>query len=145
MTNERGTRARRTILRVGAVLAALVASAAWAGCEGGQPSEVVSYTDTAGRSCTVDLSDISLTATCDAEPISTCPAGQEGGFVLHDDFDFDTDISTRQSCTACIDRAASMTFIGDCANVECTTDADCLNREGDVVPFVCTGGTCFRS
>lgn len=127
-------------------MAALIASVAWAGCEEeGPPSEVVSYTDTAGRSCTVDLAEISRTATCDAEPISTCSGGQEGGFVLHDSYDFDTEITTRQSCTACIDREASTTFIGECANVECTTDADCLNRDGDVRPFVCTSGTCLRS
>ncbi|WP_236518932.1 hypothetical protein [Sandaracinus amylolyticus] len=37
-------------------------------------TDVRSYTDSAGRSCTVDRFDISYTATCDADPTSvvTC-------------------------------------------------------------------------
>ena len=83
-------------------------------------------------------------ATADASALVTCEAGQEPVFVLHDDYDFETMIYTRQSCTGCIDRAARMTYIGTCANVECTTDDDCLNRDGDVTPFACTGGTCLK-
>lgn len=125
--------------------AALLLGGAFAGCEGGGPSEVVSYTDSAGRSCTVDLADISRTATCDAEPGLTCPDGQEAAFVLSDDYDFDTMIYTRESCTACIDRAAHETFIDSCVTVECATDDDCLNRDGDIVPYACAGGVCTRS
>jgi hypothetical protein len=131
-------------MRFSAVCAALVFSAAALGCEVDDGSDVQSYTDSAGRSCTVDLGDISLTATCDADAsgLIACDTG-EPGFVLYDDYDFETMISTRESCTACIDRAAHMTYIGDsCATVECATDLDCLNREGDVRPFVCTGGIC---
>jgi hypothetical protein len=127
-------------------IASLALLTVMAGCEEGQPSEVQSYTDTAGRSCTVDLADISLTATCDADPsaLAMCTGGQEAGFVMSDDYDFETMISTRRSCAACIDRAARETYIGECANVECTTDADCLNRDGDVRPFECSSGTCLR-
>lgn len=145
MTSGRGVGARSTMTRWAAA-AVLSLAAALVGCEEEDPSEVQSYTDSAGRSCTVDLADISLTATCDADAsaIVTCEAGQEAGFVLSDDYDFDTMISTRRSCAACIDRAARQTFVGPCATVECTTDDDCLNRDGDVRPFECSGGTCFR-
>lgn len=145
-TNER-IRARRTIMGC-AALTALVLCAALAGCEGGEPADVQSYTDSAGRSCSVDLADISLTATCDADPTAlvSCEAGQEAAFVLYDDYDFDTMIYTRQSCAACVDRASHQTFVSDsCATVECTTDDDCLNRDGDTRPFACSSGICLRS
>lgn len=128
-----------------AALAALVSAVAIAGCEGGD-SEVASYTDAAGRSCTVDLSDISLTATCDVDPstLVSCGGTNEPAFVLSDDYDFDTMIYTRESCTACVDREAHQTLIVDCATVDCTTDDDCLNRDGDLHPFACSSGVCRR-
>lgn len=118
-----------------------------AACEIDDGSEVVSYTDSAGRSCTVDLGDISLTATCDADPAEAidCTAPATAQFVVYDSYDFDTMISIRQSCPACVNRDEMMSFIGDpCATVECATDADCLNREGDTNPFECSGGVCMR-
>lgn len=144
MMTRRGVVARSTVRW--AATAALALLLALAGCEEGEPSEIQSYTDSAGRSCTVDLADISRTATCDADPsaLVTCEAGREAGFVVSDDYDFDTMVSTRRSCAACIDRAARETLIGECATVECTTDDDCLNRDGDVRPFECSAGTCLR-
>jgi len=147
MTTKDPYRAPRLFTRFAAALTALLLSAAYAGCEEGPPSEIQSYTDSAGRSCSVDLADISLTATCDADPsaLVSCDSGQEPGFVLHDDYDFDTMIYTRRSCAACIDREAHQTFIGDsCATVECETDDDCLNRDGDVRPFACSSGVCLK-
>ena len=133
--------------RWSAAVAALLLGAAYAGCEADGPSEVVSYTDSAGRSCSVDLADITLVASCDADPRASvsCEAGQEPVFVLHDDYDLDTMISIRRSCPACIDRAARMTFLSSsCATVQCRVDDDCLNRDGDVRPFPCVGGSCVR-
>ncbi|MBX3273691.1 MAG: hypothetical protein KF729_25730 [Sandaracinaceae bacterium] len=118
-----------------------------AGCETDEPTDVQSYTDSAGRSCSVDLADITLVASCDADPgaLVSCEVGQEPAFVLHDDYDFDTMITTRRSCPACIDRAARMTYVASsCATVQCTADADCLNRDGDVRPFPCAAGICTR-
>ena len=146
MTTNDPHRARRFLTRCAAALAALALAVAYGGCEEGPPSEIQSYTDGAGRSCSVDLAEITLEATCDADAsaLVTCQAGQEPVFVLHDDYDFDTMIYTRQSCTACIDREARMTYIGTCSNVECAADMDCLNRDGDVTPFACTGGVCMK-
>lgn len=140
MANKRGAGARVVRWAAIALLAVLI------GCEETEPSDVQSYTDSAGRSCTVDLAEISRTATCDADPtmLTTCTDDQEAAFVVHDDYDFDTMVSTRRSCVACINRAARETLIGACATVECTADADCLNRDGDVRPFECSSGTCVR-
>ena len=143
-----GSKARRMMTRCAVALTALLLASALAACEEEGYSEVVSYTDSAGRSCTVDLADISLTATCDADPSAaiTCEAGREAAFVLYDSYDFDTMIYTRESCPACVDRAAHETGIGDpCANVTCASDDDCLNRDGDTRPFACTGGICQRN
>lgn len=125
--------------------AAVLLATMLAGCETEGPSDVRSYTDSAGRSCTVDISDISLTATCDADPsaLVSCEADQEPAFVVNQDYDFDTRIYTLRSCAACVDRAAQTTYVGDaCATVECTTDDDCLNHEGSSNPYTCTGGIC---
>lgn len=127
------------------VLVSLLVGGAVAGCGGDEPSEVVSYTDNAGRSCTIDLAEISRTATCDVDPstLVSCE-GTEAAIVLSDDYDFDTMIYTRESCTACVDREAHQTLIVDCATVDCTTDDDCLNRDGDLHPFACSSGVCRR-
>ena len=64
------------------------------GCGGDDPAEVHSYVDSAGRSCTVDVHDISGTATCDASASAavTCAAGTEPVFVTSDDVDADTPV-----------------------------------------------------
>lgn len=109
------------------------------GCGPEDRSDVRPYTDSAGRSCNVDLGDISQTATCDvdASTLITCETGREAGIVLDDDFDFDAEIWTLRSCTACIDRSARMTYIGDCATVDCVEDADCLKTS-----YSCRAGLC---
>lgn len=103
---------------------------------------VVSYVDSAGRSCTVDTYDISATASCDVDPsaLVTCEAGHEPAIVVDQDYDFETMIWTLRSCGACVDRAERMTYLGvgdTCANVTCETDADCVYER-----FTCESGTC---
>ncbi len=142
---RKATKARRITGWLTMASVALLLAPALAGCEGEGYSEVRSYVDSAGRSCTVDLADISLTATCDADPAAaiTCDGGREAAFVLYDDYDFDTMVTTRMSCPACIDREAHESYIGDpCATVSCETDDDCLNRDGDTHPLVCASGVC---
>lgn len=147
MAKNQVKRTPRMIRRTASIALVLLLGTAFPGCGDEEPSEVVSYTDSAGRSCTVDLWDITLTAMCDVDPstIISCEGGQEPALVLHNDYDFDTMISTRQSCTACVDHANHQTYIGTCANVECTTDDDCLNSEGEVTPYTCGSGICTRS
>lgn len=111
------------------LVAAVAMAVGSAACEEEEPSEIVSFTDSSGRSCTVDLHDISGTAICDADaaPLVSCEAGQEAAFSLGPSFDRDTMISTLQNCAACVDRAEMMTFVASetCANVECAVDMDC--------------------
>lgn len=118
---------------------ALVGASLALGCGPEERMDVRPYTDSAGRSCNVDLEDISQTASCDVDPstVVTCAGSEEPSFVLDDGFDFDTDIWTLRSCSACIDRPARMTYIRDCATVECVEDADCLKT-----PYTCRGGLC---
>lgn len=133
----------RSRVGYGLAAAALFLAMGIAGCGEG---DVRSYTDSAGRSCTVDLADISLTATCDvdASTLITCSGGQEAAITVYEDYDFDTMIYTLESCPACVDAASHTSNIGDgCATVECTTDDDCLNQDGTTRPFVCTGGVCL--
>jgi hypothetical protein len=120
-------------------IVSLVLAGAIAGCEGDDAAVIESYVDSAGRSCTVDLHDISQTATCDVAPTATCEAGQEPAIVVDDDYDFETMIYTLESCEACVDREERMTYIGfdACANVTCETDDDCLYDR-----YTCTGGIC---
>lgn len=146
-TNEglwaEGGRARATdrVARVVLVVAAFALASPTFGCAGDDPHEIRPYTDSAGRSCNVDVADISSTATCDADPsaLITCDTGQEASFVLSDDYDVDTTIWTLESCAGCIDRAAHQTFIGGttCASVECDTDVDCVHDN-----YHCTSGFC---
>ncbi|MGE0791349.1 MAG: hypothetical protein AB7S26_37085 [Sandaracinaceae bacterium] len=130
---------KATAIERARMVAALAALLALPACEEGEPADVRPYTDSAGRSCNVDLNDISGTAMCDvdASTLISCDGAQEPGIVTQDDFDFDTMIWTLESCTGCIDRAAHQTFIGDCANIECTLDADCLYLQ-----YTCRGGIC---
>ncbi len=109
------------------------------GCGEEDASDVRPYTDTAGRSCNVDLEDISMTATCDVAPSSliSCEAEREAAIVVDDGYDSDTRIWTLRSCTACIDRPARRTYVGDCALVECVEDADCMKAN-----YMCRGGAC---
>ena len=141
------TRARRRgrdrWIGPGLTAVALTLVTAAPACESEEPTDIVSYTDSAGRSCTVDRADITEVATCDADPATlvTCEAGQEPVIVVHSSHDFETDVTTLQSCGACIDRAARMTFVASttCANVDCALDMDCVY---DV--YTCTGGVCQR-
>ncbi len=113
------------------------------GCAGDDPAEVHSYVDSAGRSCTVDVHDISGTATCDASASAavTCAPGTEPVFVTNDDVDFETHIWTLESCAGCIDRPNHTTNISapTCANITCETDADCLGGN-----YRCMGGSCHH-
>ena len=139
--HRRGGRAHRRRARASwLAITALALATALPGCADEAPSEVESYIDSAGRSCSVDLADISRTATCDAEPSWSCNEGQEAAFILSDDYDFATGIWTQRSCGACIDRAERTSFVVSeaCANVSCETDADCLTER-----FTCMGGACL--
>lgn len=124
-------------------IAAIACASAVAGCEEGEPAMVVSYVDSAGRSCTVDVYDISQTASCDVDPstLVTCEAGQEAAIVVNDDYDFETRIYTLESCAGCVDRAARMTYLSSdlCVNVTCETDADCIYER-----YTCQTGICRR-
>jgi len=124
------------------VVLAMVCGALVAGCESDAPGMVVSYVDSAGRSCSVDVIDISATASYDVDPstLVTCEAGQEPAMVTHSDHDFETMITTLRSCGACVDRAMRTTYIGlgeSCADVTCETDADCVYDR-----YACDGGVC---
>lgn len=109
------------------------------GCADEEPVDIRPYTDSAGRSCNVDVHDVSGTATCDADAsaLITCDTGQDAEFVINDDYDFDVMIWTLESCTGCVDREARQTFIGVCANIECVSDTDCVRDN-----YMCNGGIC---
>lgn len=128
-------------VRVSLMLTALFVVAIVPGCESEHPSEIHSYVDAAGRSCTVDIADISGTASCDvdASTLVTCEAGQEAEIVINDDYDFETRIWTLESCPACVDRAERTSFIASagCALVECDTDMDCMYER-----YTCQSGVC---
>lgn len=110
-------------------------------CGGDDPTDVQSYIDGAGRSCTVDANDIVQAATCDADPapIAGCSPSQEASFVVSDDVDFETHVWTLRSCVACLDRPAHMTYVtfGSCTNITCETDADCIYDR-----YTCMAGIC---
>lgn len=111
------------------------------GCESDSPAEIRSFTDSAGRSCTVDLHDISHTSTCDVEAASliTCEGGDEAAFTVSDSYDFETEIWTVESCAGCVNRAEMETYIASetCAPVTCDTDDDCVFQNPR-----CMGGIC---
>ena len=119
----------------------LVLAAVQMGCESEDPAEIRSYTDSAGRSCTVDIHDISHTATCDADPaaLADCAEGTEAAFTVSDDYDFETEIWTVESCAGCVNRAEMETYIvsESCAPVTCETDDDCVFQNPR-----CMGGIC---
>lgn len=135
------TRALGQMIGVGCMTVGLgVAAVGSLGCAEEEPMEIRSYVDGAGRSCSVDVHDISGTAMCDADPsaLVTCDVGQDPEFVLSDDYDFETEIWTLESCTGCVDREARETYIQDCVNVTCTTDADCVRDNYDCTSGICT-------
>lgn len=129
--------------RLGLVVMAMAALVALPACEEEEGSDIVSYTDSAGRSCSVDLADVAEIATCDvdASALFTCEAGQDPEFTTNPDHDFDTGITTLESCGACVDRPAHMSFIvsDTCATIECEVDMDCL-----YLGYTCGGGRCTR-
>lgn len=115
----------------GIALAGLLGGALIGGCEVDDGAVIVSYVDSAGRSCTVDVHDITAAATCDVDPATlvTCEADQEPAIVVDSDYDFETEVWTLRSCGGCIDRAERTTYLGlgeTCATVTCETDADCV-------------------
>jgi hypothetical protein len=145
MTTNDGSRgvsvtARRAIQVTMALAALLLGNA---GCGSETHSEIRSYVDSAGRSCTTDVADISGTATCDADPVAltSCASGQEAAFVVNDDYDFDVEIWSLESCAGCVDRAAHQTFIasGTCSLISCETDEDCLHDN-----YMCMSGVCHH-
>jgi hypothetical protein len=111
------------------------------GCDGDSPTEIHSFVDSAGRSCTVDAHDISGTSTCDASPapLVTCASGTDPVFVVNDDYDFMTHVWTLESCAGCIDRPNHTTNISapTCATITCTTNADCFHGS-----YTCMAGAC---
>ena len=112
-------------------LAGLLTGALIGGCEVDDGSMIVSYVDAAGRSCTVDVDDITGIASCDvdAATLITCEADQEPAMVIGSDHDFETGVWTLRSCAGCVDRAERTTYLGlgdTCAPVTCETDADCV-------------------
>ena len=129
---------RRSLVFYAALCLVLLALPA---CGEDEPTDIQSYVDSAGRSCTVDANDIRQAATCDADPapIASCPAGQEASFVVGDDVDFETRVWTLENCVGCIDPAERTTYVtpGSCTNVTCETDDDCI-----YLRYTCMGGIC---
>jgi hypothetical protein len=111
------------------------------GCDGDSPTEIHSFVDSAGRSCTVDAHDISGTSTCDvqASTVVTCSSGNEAAFTIDDDYDFMTHVWTLRNCGSCVDRPNHMTFVEapTCATITCTSNADCFHGS-----YTCMSGVC---
>jgi hypothetical protein len=121
-------------------LAALL-TASVAGCSGDSPAQLHSFVDSSGRSCTVDLNDVSGTATCNinASTIVMCAAGTDPVFATNDSYDSMTHIWSMQNCGGCINRAMHTTLISSptCANITCMSNADCFESS-----FTCMSGSC---
>jgi hypothetical protein len=118
-------------------LAALTVGLALApGCDSGDPeTDIHSFMDAHGHSCTIDAHDISDVATCEvnASTLTTCSGGTEAVFVTNPDVNFTTHVWTLQNCLGCIDRPNHHTAIvmGSCANITCAADS-----------YHCTSGAC---
>jgi hypothetical protein len=112
------------------------------GCDDGSaPTEIHSYVDSTGRSCTVDANDITSVATCDvsASTILTCATGTEAVFVTNPAYDTMTHVWSLQSCAGCIDRTNHRTNIEatSCANITCVNASDCIESS-----YMCVAGVC---
>ena len=120
------------MLRLGAPLVVLAI-----GCGADASPGTRSFEDESGRSCTVDLQDISATAECDADPatIVVCAEGVDPCFAVSPD----VRNGVVRNCAACCNTAEHETsFLSDdCVPIVCAEDGDCPVRRG-----ACAGGVC---
>lgn len=112
------------------------------GCDGDDPSEVVSYVDSLGRSCSVDLADVRQISDCDVDPdtVVDCAEGNVPVFTPSGDIDPPEGTGALRNCGGCLDMEARTTFIirESCSNITCDADEDCVFDN-----YTCTGGICL--
>ncbi len=115
----------------------ILAVLCFAACSSDSTKDVRPYTDQAGHMCTVDVHDISATATCNVAPAEGCTGGAVACWTVAPD----TMTNVLRNCAACCDVANHQTFIDGsmCAGITCTTAADCLYDNA-----TCSSGVCHE-
>jgi hypothetical protein len=114
-----------------------------AACDGDSETEIVSYLDAAGRSCTVDLFDIRGVATCDVDPATVvdCTEGNVAVFTHSPDRSPPDGTGALRNCGGCLNEAERTTYIDSpsCSPITCSSDEDCLFDS-----YGCSSGICTR-